>query len=324
MRRARIHGLLLTALSLCAAPAHAARLETLASFGPSAEGRGQLSEPSGVTTDAFGRVYVTDASMHTLQRWDAAGAWLDETGTLGSEDTRFRRPSGVTRLGSLGVAVLDLENRRVTAYDLQLRLLGVLIRLDDDALEQSVGSIRAVSLAADRGGALALADGDADRVLLFDFAGRFSKEIGGIGSRAGAFRDVVAMAMAPNGTLVVIEQRPMPKRRKGAPPDSAGSTEALARVQVLDATGTVIRTWPLATREPRGFTCAVDDSGRVAVAADEGRTATLLVFDARGLELARSTDLRSPRALAFAPDGTLLLAEAGPARVRRLRLVPED
>ena len=179
-------------------------------------------------TDAFGRVYVTDASTHTLQRWDDHGRWLDETGTLGSEDTRFRRPSGVARLGSLGVVVLDLQNRRLTAYDLQLRLLGVLVRFDDEALEARTGHVTPVSVSADRGGALAVADADADRVLLFDFAGRFTKEVGGIGGRAGTFRDVVAMAMAPTGTLVVVEERPAPRRRKGAAADTAAARSALA------------------------------------------------------------------------------------------------
>lgn len=302
----------------------AARLDVVATFAPDSNGRGKLIEPSGVTTDAFGRVYVTDASMHTLQRWDAAGRWLDETGTLGDEDARFRRPSSVTRLGSLGVAVLDLENRRITAYDLQLRLLGVLVRLDEEALEQRLGRIRPLALSADRGGAMALADSDADRVLLFDFAGRFTKEVGGIGGRAGAFRDVVAMAMSPNGMLVVVEQRSNQKRRKGAPEDSLAGKEAVARVQVLDATGAVVRTWPLAVQDPRGFSCAVDDSGWVAVTMDEGRKASLVVFDSHGRRLAGRDDLMGPRAVAFAPDGTLLVAEVAPARVRRLRLVPED
>ncbi|MEO5989566.1 MAG: NHL repeat-containing protein, partial [Candidatus Eisenbacteria bacterium] len=315
---------LVASLGLGVTASRAARLEVVATFAPDSSGRGKLIEPSGVATDAFGRVYVTDASMHTLQRWDASGHWLDETGTLGDEDTRFRRPSGVTRLGSLGVAVLDLENRRITAYDLQLRLLGVLIRLDEESLEQRVGRIRPVALAADRGGALALADGDADRVLLFDFAGRFTKEVGGLGGRAGAFRDVVAMAMSPNGTLVVVEQRSNPKRRKGAPADTAVAKEAIARVQVLDATGAVLRTWPLSSHDPRAFACAVDDSGRVAVATDEGRTASLVVFDPHGQQLAQWMELMGPRAVAFAPDGSLLVVEVAPARMRRLRLVPGD
>lgn len=322
MRRASVGWLLAIGLAVGFGPSQASgRLETLLTFEPDAEGHGRLIEPSGVSTDAFGRVYVTDASTHTLQRWDADGHWLDGTGALGSDDTRFRRPSGVARLGSLGVAVLDLENHRIAAYDLQLRLLGILLRYDSEATEQALGRLTPVALAADRGGALALADADADRVLLFDFTGRFTKEIGGVGGRAGAFRDLVAMALAPNGTLVVVEQRPTPRKRKGVASDTVTTVEPTARVQVLDATGAVLRTWPLTTRDPRHFACAVDDSGRVAVAVDEGRAAALHWFDARGNVLGSSAELSAPRAVAFAPDGTLLLAEAAPARVRRLRLV---
>ncbi len=324
MRHVLAVGVLVVAIGTGALVAHADRLEWVTTFAPDSLGRGQLLEPSGVAADAFGRVYVTDAASHTLQRFDAAGNWLDGTGSLGSEDTRFRRPSAVTRLGSLGVAVLDLENRRITAYDLQLRLLGVLIRFEEEFLAQRLGTVRPVGLAADRGGAIALADGDADRVLLFDFAGRFTKEVGGLGGRAGAFRDVVAMAMSPNGMLVVVEQRASVKRRKGVVVDSSQVSESLARVQVLDATGAVLRTWPLAAKDPRGFACAVDDSGRVAVATDAGRASTLEVFDRDGTLLAQWLDVSSPRALAFALDGTLLVAEGAPARVRRLRLLAEE
>jgi sugar lactone lactonase YvrE len=63
---------------------------------------------------------------------------------------------------------------------------------------------------------------------------------------------------------------------------------------------------------------AVDDSMRVAV-ADE-RAGALWVFDASGRRWAERFDLTSPCALAFAPDGTLLVAEAGAGRVRRFAL----
>src|SRR5207247_8554966 len=41
-----------------------------------AAGPGRVVEPSGVAVAAFGRVYVSDAALHRLQRYDARGAWL--------------------------------------------------------------------------------------------------------------------------------------------------------------------------------------------------------------------------------------------------------
>jgi sugar lactone lactonase YvrE len=62
----------------------------------------------------------------------------------------------------------------------------------------------------------------------------------------------------------------------------------------------------------------VDAAGRVAVAAE--RSGELCVFSAEGERLARIGGLSAPRAVAFADDGTLLVAESGAGRVRRWKL----
>jgi sugar lactone lactonase YvrE len=63
---------------------------------------------------------------------------------------------------------------------------------------------------------------------------------------------------------------------------------------------------------------AASDSLRIAV-ADE-TAGTLWIFGRDGRLWAARADLRGPSALFFAPDGTLLVAEAGAGRVRRFGL----
>jgi hypothetical protein len=267
-------------------------------LGGPGDARGALAEPSGVATDAFGRVYITDASQHRLVRFDAGGTWLGEAGALGSAPGELRRPAGVTALGTLGVAVLDRENRRVVSYDLFGRLVGVLADLA--ALEDELGRVDAVALSADRGGALYLADGDRDRVLVLDFAGRYVRTLGGFGGAPGSFRGLAGLGAGPRGELVTAE-------RTGA------------RVQRLDPSGSPVAAWPLAVRPGRGrLAVAVDDSLRIAV-ADE-TSGRLWLFDAAGGLLGALADLASPRAVAFAPDGSLLVAEGAAGRVRRFEL----
>ncbi len=279
-----------------------------------------LVEPAGVLGDAFGRVWVSDASLHKLRRWEASGASLDETGALGSEPGRFRRPGALVRVGSLGVAVLDIENQRVSTYDHHLRLLGVLVDLARPTLEARVGRVRPLALAADRGGALYVADADRDRVLVFDFAGEFLRELGGFSARAGGFSGLQALACGPRGMLVTVE-RPRARARRDTPADS---TVGRSRVQWLDSGGRVSGTrwtprWSAGSGEV-SLSVAVDDSNRVAVAGE--RSGELWLLSAEGLLLARLVGLAAPRALAFAADGSLLVAEAGAGRVRRLVLEP--
>jgi hypothetical protein len=280
-----------------------------------------LVEPDGVLSDAFGHIWVSDASLHKLRRWRADGVPLDETGALGSDPTEFRRPGALARVGALGVAVLDLENRRVTTYDYNLRLLSIAVDLAAADLEARVGTVRPLSLASDRGGALYVVDAERDRILVFDYAGAFQREIGGYGGRSGGFNGLTGVAVSARGRLITVE-RPRPRSKRVDPSDS---TIARARIQWLEAGGRLITSvWspPLAAGASElSVAIATDAIGRVAIAAE--RSGEVCVLSPDGAPIARLTGLASPRALAFADDGTLLVAVTGAARVRRWTLEPE-
>jgi DNA-binding beta-propeller fold protein YncE len=255
------------------------------------DGRGQVLEPAGVACDAFGRVYVSDAALHRLQRVDAAGRFLGEAGGLGSDPGELRRPGSVALLGALGVAVLDRENRRVVAYDLFGRFTGIVVDLEADALADEIGRVDPIAMATDRGGALYVADTDRDRLLAFDFSGRYLRTIGGFGAKPGSFRGLSGVAVAPNGSLITVE--------RGA-----------RRIQRLDAGGRPLVAWPIDLgRASATLAVAVDDSGRVALA--DAAADSLWLFAPGGTRLAARGGVDAPHALAFAPDGTLLVAEAG-------------
>ncbi len=274
------------------------RLRPTLTIGAAHEDRAALGEPSGVACDAFGRIYVTDAEQHRLVRFDAQGTWLGEAGALGSDPGDLRRPAGAAPVGSAGVAVLDRENRRIVLYDLFGRLVGVLADLA--ALEDDLGRLDPVAIAADRGGALYVVDADRDRVLVLDFSGRFVRTLGGYGTAGGSFRGLSGVGADRRGGLVTTER-------------------AGARVQRLDAGGEPLASWPLAVQPGRGaLPVAVDESGRIAV-ADE-TSGRLWLFSPSGDLLAARDDLARPRGLAFASEGSLLVAEGGAGRVRRFSI----
>jgi DNA-binding beta-propeller fold protein YncE len=275
-------------------PFHGVATDTVLDAGPR---EGARPQPSGIAADAFGRLFVADVGLHGLVRLDASGRLLGQAGSLGSEAGALRRPTSVVLLGTLRVAVLDSENRRVVAYDLFDRLQGTLI--DFEALVDPPGRIDPASMAADRGGAVFVADRDRDRVVVFDFAGRFVRVLGGFGNAPGSFREPSGVAVNRLGELVVSE-------RVGR------------RVQRLDPGGRVLATWPLPASNGE-LSVATDDSLRVAV-ADEALGAAW-VFDARGGKVAVIDGLDRPSALAYAPNGTLLIAERGGGRVIRWSLV---
>ena len=259
-------------------------------------------EPSGVAVDAFGRVFASDARAQRLVRFDPAGRWLGSEGTLGSDPGQFRRPGAVALHGTLEVVVLDRENRRVARYDLLGHFLGLLVDLADPALEQRLGRIDPIDLACDRGGALAIADRDGDRVLMFDVGGEFVRALGGFGGAAGSFHGLAGLTFTPHGDLVTTER-------------------VASRLQRLEPGGRAAASWPLPVAAGDGaLPVAVSDSDRVAV-ADE-RSGRLWLFEVSGRLLAMRGGFAHPRALAFAPDGSLLVAEGSGAVLRRLIAQP--
>jgi sugar lactone lactonase YvrE len=273
-------------------------LVAIGSIPAAAGGSGPLEQPAGIACDAFGRIYVSDAAHHRLQRYDEKGVWLGEAGALGDGEGRLRRPGAIAPVGTLSMAVLDRENRRIVTYDLFGRLQGTLIDLESAELDGELGRIEPVDLAADRGGNLFVVDAERDRVLVFDHSGHYTRTIGGFGARAGSFRGLLGIAAGRRGELFAAER-------------------VNARLQRLDPGGRVLASWPLPVKPARlALAVAADDSGRVVV-ADEA-AGTLSVFDADGATLASIAGLAGPRAVAFHRDGSLLVAESG--RVRRFRL----
>jgi sugar lactone lactonase YvrE len=257
-------------------------------------------EPQGIAFDSFGRAYVSDRALRRLVQFDPDGRRLWEAGALGDDPGKLRRPGPVVPAGVLAMGVLDEENRRVVLYDLFGRFQSVRVDLDPVLDAAGAGRSRPVGLAADRGGALYVADAEQDRVLVFDATGALNRTIGGHGAGPGAFHGVAGVAVSRHGDVVVTE-------RVGG------------RVQWLDPSGAPRAHWtlPRGTRGDR-LPAAVDDSLRVAVADPAGGVVWL--FDRDGRKLGGADGLAEPVALAFARDGSLWVAERGRRTITRFVL----
>ena len=241
--------------------------------------RGQVVEPAGIACDPFGRVWVSDAQLHKVQRFERDGRWLGEMGLLGSGEGELRRPGSIAALGAADMGVLDQENRRVLDYDLFGRLEGTRIDLQDPALENLVGRVDPTALATDRGGAVYVVDPARERVLVFD-AGGASSAHSASSAQARAVPRAPGARVGAHGELVVTER-------------------LNARVQRLDAGGRSAGGWslPVEPRASGALPVAVDAQGRIAVADEEERQA-LGVRRRRSSGRGMLAALGRPRALA--------------------------
>jgi sugar lactone lactonase YvrE len=93
-------------------------LFTLGEAGVNGSGVNHFANPSDVTFDAEGNIYVVDQWNHRIQIFDSDGGYMNTLGTgLGVGPYQFNFPSGVAVDGSGKIYVADTENHRVQIYD---------------------------------------------------------------------------------------------------------------------------------------------------------------------------------------------------------------
>lgn len=204
-----------------------------------------FEKPFGVAARG-GRIYVTDTVTRSVAVFDVARRKFFHLG-LRSPGTLLK-PVGIALDGKMRVYVADVSARKVSVYDslgLFLREIGNAADLEHPtgvAVENSGERVYVV----DRGSNESLNH----RVVVYDGTGRKLFVIGTRGSAEGQFNVPVQAAVAPDGTLYVLD---------------SGNF----RVQAFDRDGRFLRAWGKAGSEfgnfarPRGI--AVDGEGNVYV-----------------------------------------------------------
>ncbi|KPJ92229.1 MAG: hypothetical protein AMJ53_09775 [Gammaproteobacteria bacterium SG8_11] len=193
-----------------------------------------------------GRIVVTDTIAHVASIWDLAGKRVYSFGKRGKGV--INKPGGVGMDSRQWIYLADVGDHVVRVYD----PLGMFIRQIGGPEDYS----RPVDVAANASGdRIYVVDGGGidttqHQVIVYDAEGNKIKTIGARGSAPGEFNLPIQAAVAPDGTLYVLD---------------AGNF----RVQVFDPEGNYLREWGKVGRNfgdfarPRGI--AVDESGNVYV-----------------------------------------------------------
>jgi DNA-binding beta-propeller fold protein YncE len=193
-----------------------------------------------------GRIVVSDTIGHMASIWDMASKRVYAFGRLGNGV--INKPGGVGMDGRNWIYVADVGDHVVRVYD----PLGMFVR----QIGRSEDYLRPVDVAAnatgeriyvvDNGGI----ESTQHQVIVYDAAGNKVKTIGERGNGPGEFNLPIQAAVAPDGTLYVLD---------------AGNF----RVQAFDPEGNYLREWGKVGRNfgdfarPRGI--AVDEDGNVYV-----------------------------------------------------------
>lgn len=98
----------------------ALKAQYLHSFGKNGSEPGEFINPTAISVDPKGNVYVADTGNNRIQKLDAYGRVIKFNGGFGWESEQFQRPLDICADNGLDVFVADYENRRIERYDKDL------------------------------------------------------------------------------------------------------------------------------------------------------------------------------------------------------------
>jgi DNA-binding beta-propeller fold protein YncE len=214
-----------------------------------------LQRPQGITTDATGRVYVTDVGHQAIFVFDEAAGDM-EIWTMVEPGRRFLAPVGITIGADGDLFVADAEHGSVFRFDREGKLVAT---IGEAALDRPTGV--AWNPAREE---LYVADTRSHDIKVFDKDGNLVDRIGSPGRRRGEFNSPTYLAVANNRLYVA---------------DTLN-----ARVQIFNLEGDALRhigergTFVGNMARPKGI--AADEEGNIYVV--ESNFDHLLIYNSDG------------------------------------------
>ncbi|MGZ8648407.1 MAG: hypothetical protein ACXW08_07240 [Solirubrobacteraceae bacterium] len=274
---------------------------------------GQFRNPQGVAVDP-GRehdVFVADDRNHRVQRLNADLVFEQAAGSLGSGPGQFQSPYdvGVDPAGRLYVA--DNENSRVQRLD------GATLAFETSwggfgTAPAQMGFPRSLAaLAANDGGGVYVGDTSNDRIDEFSAGGGFIRTWGASGRAPGQFTLPRAVAVDPEGDMVIADTRSDRVQRLG--PDG-GVIDAFGKLSSLG--------YPTSGNGPKEFrdlTGVAVDGGSGEIWTSEGGNHRIQRIAANGAHIATYGGLAAgdapgqftePLGLASGPGGEVVVADS--------------
>ena len=154
-----------------------------------------IPQPSGITLDSSGYIWLTDASLNQVEKVDYNGYPLVRFGVTGRGAGQLYQPYGIA-IDSLGnVWVADTGNSRIQKFDGYGNFL-----LQLGGLGGGNGQFNApVGIAIDGSGNIWVADTGNDRIQKFDGNGNFLLKFGSFGNAGGLFEGPFSIAFDSSG-----------------------------------------------------------------------------------------------------------------------------
>jgi len=296
----------------------AADLEGRLTIGGPGSEAGQFRSPVGIALDAQGNLYVADSGNARVQKFDAAGRFLETVGVPGTEPGQFNQPAGAAVDAQGNLYVVDTWNHRVQKFGPDLAFMATWGRPTNDLINPGPDQMWGPrAIAVDAQGNVWVVDTGTHRVRKFAPDGTPLGAFGGRGRQPGRFQEPVGIAIGADGSIFIAD---------------AGN----ARIQKFDAEFKLVAAYPIEQwkdLDPRNkpYLAALPDGRLLASDGPHGR---ILLIDQEGrvtasLHAVLGHALSFPASVAFDPasgpsaslrTGFVYVADAGTGEVRRFPL----
>lgn len=173
-------------------------------FGVQGSSNGALLQPSAISVDLQGNIYIADTGNNRIQKFSSTGKFLRATGGFGWQHTEFNKPVDVfARLG-LQVYVCDYLNERIVQLDRNLNFIAA-YQLSGRAPARITSRFFPVSLVRNAYGDIFVLDRDRPAVAKYQTFTTSHSEFAEQGTGVVQLNDPVQLAVSAN-VLYVADQ----------------------------------------------------------------------------------------------------------------------
>ena len=173
----------------------------LGEWGESGQGDGQFWQPSDITMDATGNIYVADTFNHRVQKFSSNGTFLGKWGSEGTGDGQFKFPTGIAVDAVGNVFVVDMNSYRVQRFDSNGSFVG---KWGSKGTGPGQFDLP-YGVAVGSSGKVFVTDRSNHRVQVFDVNGSFIGEWGTQGSANGELFNPEGLAVDDKGRIYVVD-----------------------------------------------------------------------------------------------------------------------
>lgn len=166
------------------------------------KGGGRLKAPIGITVDAGGKTYITDASDNKVKAYSANGDLLWQAGDLGGTAGKLNRPGGISLTPKGDLLVLDTGNGRVVLLNRDGQFIREMCR---NRLKDPYALGTPANIWVEKNGDFIVTDPLSTRVHIFNSTGGYISGFGEQGDSAGYFARPRGAASDSNGNIYVAD-----------------------------------------------------------------------------------------------------------------------